>query len=131
VYNYIIILMEYIRSFVIGSSIPVVLIFYLVFFSIPIGIKKYTNEQYAIVAPVYFGLMNMTSLFVANLLGLSLRSRLLITSIVSIIYVLTFVKLNNLYVFTNNFQLVAYVSTIIIFHLMTFNVIIFGLEQSV
>jgi hypothetical protein len=121
--------MSYLKSFIIGSSLPTVLMFYFLFFSIPDSIKNYSNEQYALVAPLYFGFMNMLSLFVGNLIGLKLRSRLLMISIISIIYILASVKLNNVYKFENTFQWISYGTIIVIFHLMAYNVIIYSLEE--
>lgn len=118
----------YLQSFIVGSSLPVSLMFYFLFFSVPQNKKAYTNEQYAMVAPLYFGFMNMLSLFIGNFLGLQLKGRLLITSIISIIYVLSLVRLNSIYKFTD-LQWVVYALTIIVFHLMTYNVIIYGIES--
>ena len=55
--------MNSLRSFVIGSSLPVVVYFFLRVAKIPKDIRNYSYEQYTIIAPLYFGLMNMISLY--------------------------------------------------------------------
>ena len=56
--------MNSLRSFVIGSSLPVVVYFFLRVAKIPKDVRNYSYEQYTIIAPLYFGLMNMISLYV-------------------------------------------------------------------
>jgi hypothetical protein len=119
---------RYLRSFIIGASIPVVFLFYL-------GVmrshnKNYSYETYTLVAPIYFGFMNAISLYFSKKYNLTLRQRLLYTSVVSALVVVCLAKLFKTYTFSREEWLV-YVMKIIVFHIFTYNVIIYFLEKSV
>lgn len=121
--------MDYLKSFVIGSSFSVFIIFYLMVFNLSNNIKQYSNEKYAIIAPFYFGIMNVISLYIGKKFDLTLRERLLIISVTSIILVISYVKIFNVYNLTNS-EWNTYYLTIIITHLFAFNIIIYLLEKN-
>lgn len=119
---------EYLKSFIIGSSLPVYLHFYLKVMSIDNNIKNFSYENYTIVAPLYLGLMNTLSLFIGNQLGWNVRKRLFYTSIISAIIVCIFARLTNSYNIEGKEWLIYYIQ-IMIRHLLTYNIIIYLLEQ--
>lgn len=85
--------MGYLRSFVIGSSILVVLPHFLMIYYN----KHYRPERevsfdynaYSMIAPIYFGLMSMLALYLGRTFELDLRSRLFLISIISASFVIS------------------------------------------
>lgn len=118
--------MDYLKSFVIGSSFPVFIIFFISIFYIG-GKNSYTHEQYAILAPLYFGIMNMLSLYLSKKFDLELRSRLFITSIISIIFIICIATILNY----EKGKMAKYYLSIIILHLIAFNIILYTLEKNI
>lgn len=119
----------YLRSFVIGSSFPV---FVLWFISVSqVTNKTYSYELYSILNPLYFGLMNMLAYHLGKIYDWSLRKRLFIISIVSAAFVSTLTITNNPYGYKTIKQYVTYVEHILLWHFITYNVIIYWLEKHV
>jgi VanZ family protein len=119
---------DYLRAFVIGSS-------YLVFVShfLAVGTAdekqlNYTYKQYTFVAPVYLGLMNMISLFVANAYNLSRRMRYVVFGSVSPLIVSSFSYLFQTYTYSNE-KWITYFIGLFIKHFIIFNVIIYSLDK--
>jgi len=75
--------MKYLREFIIGSSFPVVALYY---YGAYYNTKKtYDYFQYSLVAPIWFGIWNILSLIIAERFKLSNRLRYFIVSILSVI----------------------------------------------
>ena len=124
---------KYLKSFVIGSSMPVFMNFFLSVQNIQNRDpqkSRYTYEQYTIVAPLYLGFMNMIALYVGNTFGLSLRQRLLVISLISAAFVAGLAKLNVSYQFTDR-EWLDYFAWILLKHLFTYNVLIYLLEVTI
>jgi hypothetical protein len=114
----------YLKSFVIGSSWFVFILFFLSVMKIKN--KNYSYELYTIIAPFYLGLMNMLSLYLANKYKLSLRQRFLLIGIISPLIVIIFAKLSNSYNYTSK-KWYEYYVYIIVKHMLIFNIIIYYL----
>lgn len=119
---------EYLRAFVIGSS-------YLVFFPhfLAVGMSdnkqlNYSYKEYTFVAPVYLGLINMISLYFANIYNLSRRMRYVIFGSISPILVSSFSLIFQTYNYTNE-RWIIYVIGLFIKHFLIFNIIIFSLDK--
>jgi len=121
---------NYLRSFVIGSSLPVFFLFFYKVAHISNTIKNYPYTQYSLIAPLYFGIMNAISLFIATRYSLTLRQRLLLIGAISPIIVISLAKIINSYNFTNE-EWIRYAIRVIIKHILVFNVIIYALEKNV
>jgi len=119
---------DYIKSFIIGSSLATFILPVLGTHLIDLSKRKYTDTQYLIIAPLYFGLANTISLFVAKQFNLSLNTRMLLSSLISIVVVLTFVKINKVYVFTSD-EWIKYYIGLVLLHLFVFNIVIYYLES--
>lgn len=121
---------EYLRSFVIGSSFPV---FFLWFLRVRnIKKKSWTYENYSLINPFYFGMMNMISLYLSKKykeLEWDLRKRLIVIGIISPLLVSTLTTIFNFYSFTNVSQYLMYYLKIFIWHFFTYNFIIYNLEN--
>jgi len=84
-------IMKYLREFIIGSSFPVVFLFFYYTYQ-HITSKddskykyKYSYLQYTMVAPLWFGIWNIISLKIAEKYRLSVRQRFLVVSFLSIL----------------------------------------------
>jgi hypothetical protein len=120
--------MRYLRSFVIGSSFPVFVIFFLVVMNISTNTKNYTYENYTLIAPIYLGVMNMLALYLANEFELSLRMRYIIIGIISPLVVIMFAYITHSYNF-NGEEWRKYAATLVVQHFLIFNIIVYGLEK--
>jgi len=116
--------MNYIKRFLIGSSFPVFIYFFLKVQTIPNSIKNYTYEQYTIIAPFYLGLMNVMAGF------LNKRYRYLLIGVISPTIVFLYAYMNKSYNFTNK-EWRNYFVRIYMTHLIIFNVIVKNLSQMV
>jgi len=126
--------MDYLRSFVIGSS---GLIVFQHFASITLqkeGVFTIPYKKYVLAAPIYYGLMNVLSLYIGKLFNLSLAERLFLISIISIIFI---VSLNYFYsrkrykpysVYDKNAWL-DYILRIAARHMISFNLIMYYFEK--
>ena len=77
---------DYIRSFIIGASLPVMIPYLLGLFILNDKYKNFSNkhfEGYVIVAPLYFGIMNTLFLYFSKRYDWTLQERLLYAGIVS------------------------------------------------
>ena len=120
--------MDYLKSFIIGSSLPVTISFLL-------GVmkskhKNYSYESYSLMAPIYFGLMNILALYLSKKYEWSLKQRLLYISILSAILVPSLAWFIQSYDM-NIYKWVKYVVRVMINHLITYNLIIYFLEQNI
>ena len=121
---------EYIRPFVIGSSFPVFIQFFANVMKIDDKIKNYSYEKYSILAPLYLGLMNVVSLYLAKQFDLDLRQRMLYIGIISGIMVCVIAKLTNSYNFTKR-EWICYFIRIITKHIFTYSTIVYLLESNI
>lgn len=119
---------KYLRAFVIGSS-------YLVFFPhfLAVGLSdqeqlNYSYKEYTFVAPIYLGLVNLLSLYFANLYNWSRRTRYVIFGSISPVIVILFANLAQTYNYTNK-QWVKYSIGLFLKHFFIFNVIIYSLDK--
>ena len=120
--------MNYLKSFIIGANILVVVLFYI---SVQLNKnKKYSFEQYAFIAPLYFGCMNIISTLIGNKYNISLRKRIFYTSLISPFLVLLFVIITKSYPFTTTKEWSIYFFRIFILHFVTWNVIIYNIEKN-
>jgi hypothetical protein len=122
--------MNYLRSFVIGSSFPVFLPFFLTVRLLLADIKNYDFENYAFVAPLYLGLMNMFSLFISTTFNLSLRHRFIFIGILSPLIVILVARILNSYDYTTD-QWNDYYGRIILKHFIIYNLVIYNLERMI
>jgi hypothetical protein len=118
---------KYLRSFVIGSSFPVFIIYFIAVQSITTP-KKYTFETYSIIAPLFLGTCNMLSLYISELYNIELRQRLLITSILLPLLVCLYAYFGKIYKFTN---WTNYFIIVLIIYIFVFNIIVYYLETHV
>src|SRR5260221_5037112 len=73
---------EYLRSFIIGSSWPAFVFFFYVVGKYDDIIKNYSYSSYTLVAPIFLGCLNMFGLFLSHQYHLERTNRFLITGII-------------------------------------------------
>src|SRR3989304_8714531 len=115
---------KYLRSFVIGSSFPVFLIFFLSVAFLSKDLRNYSYKTYTFLAPLYFGLMNILSLYLAQKYNLSLKQRLFYIWILSATIVSIFETLLKSYNL-DNYEWLKYYFIIFLYHFIAFNIVIY------
>ena len=114
---------DYLKSFIIGSSLPVFITFFLSVAKINNNIKNYSYKSYTIISPLYFGIVNMLSLYY-----LKNYDRFIFTGLISPLIVIIFAKSFNSYNFSFN-EWLYYSLKIIIKHFIIWNLVIRYLEK--
>jgi len=123
----------YLRSFIIGASLPVMAPYLIGLLILDDKYKNFSNkayEVYTIVAPLYFGLMNVLFLYFSKNFNWTLMERMIYAGIVSAVLVTTLVGLFNVYNYTP-IEWTRYHIRHMITHFLTFVVIIYLLEKYV
>ena len=116
---------NYLRDFIIGSSWPVFILFFLSVMNITA--KNYTYDFYTVVAPVYLGLMNVLANFLQEKYQLTSREKYWLIGIISPLTVIAIAYFGNAYPYTP-VQWDQYMVRIIFNHFLAFNVIIYHLD---
>lgn len=119
---------DYIKSFIIGSSLPVILPFHYAVQQIPETTTIIDKEAYPIQASLYFGSANVLSKLMGNYMGWDLKKRLFITCIFSIILIATNITIRNVYGFTSSWRWIQQYLLITIGHLYAYMFVIYQLE---
>lgn len=121
---------SYLRAFVIASGILVVFPHYLAVSTADERKLNYSYKQYSFVSPVYYGLMNMLSLFVALSFGLSRRQRYLLIGTISPLFVASLSYTFKTYTYEGN-EWIRYAVGLFIKHFLIWNVVVYLLDKYV
>nr|QBK87544.1 MAG: hypothetical protein LCMAC201_04550 [Marseillevirus LCMAC201] len=121
--------MDYIKSFVIGSSVLIVLPFYIAVMIIPE--RTFSLETYPIKVALYFGFMNILALLLGKLFNISLFKRLLLISFISVAIILGAITCNRAYIFESRKRWWLQYLLVVAGHFFTYLVIIYYLEKYV
>ena len=119
---------KYLKSFIIASSFPIFFTFFLKVASIDDSIKNYSYETYTIIAPLYFGIMNVLATILQNKTNLSKKDIYFYFGIVSPLIVITFAKLSKSYNFTKE-EWMKYSVRLFIKHFLIYRICIYFLEN--
>lgn len=122
--------MQYLRAFVIASSFLVFLPHFLAVANLDESRLNYTYKQYTFVAPVYYGLMNMLSLYVALRWGLTSRQRYVLIGTLSPLIVISFAYLLKTYDYQGT-EWVQYGAGLFLKHFLIWNVVVYSLNKFV
>ena len=82
--------MEYLKSFIIGSSGPVFFQYLALLALKEKNYYDYSFKTYSILCPLFFGIINVISTYFEKVFNLSLQTRLLYTSVISFLILLSF-----------------------------------------
>jgi len=121
---------NYLRAFVIASSIIVIFPHYLAVALADETKLNYTYKSYTFTAPIYYGLMNMLSLFLALSFQLSSRERYLLIGTISPLIVISFSYFFKTYKYEGN-QWIIYSIGLFIKHFLIWNIVVFLLDKYV
>ena len=120
--------MSYLKQFVIGSSY---IVFAPFFYAVQNNkFKTYEYYTYTLIAPVWFGLWNIISLILSNILKLNLKERFLLISILSSISIMLIATYGNAYKYTKE-EWIKYYLHIFIKYMIVWNLIIYNIEKNV
>ncbi len=114
--------MDITKQFIIGSNGLIAIMFYLIYFSIPNNIKTITNERYALLPPLYFGLMNIFMIGIKKYYQFDDITTVLIASFLSSFFIFVIVYFNKVYKIQNKEWFLYYV-VLFGLHLIAFSVI--------
>ena len=120
--------MKYLKELIVGSSVFI----YLHFLLSVQSVKKYTNysyEQYSLVVPLYFGILNVISAIYSQHFKLSTIQRFGSILIISYLITIISVTCNKSYNFTKN-QWIRYYITLFIMYCLSWS-IIYLIESSI
>jgi hypothetical protein len=121
---------NYFRAFVIGTSALVVFPHYFAVSTADKSKLNYTYEQYTFIAPLYYGLMNAISLYLAIVLSLSTRQRYLLIGSLSPLIVISFSYFMKTYTFTD-IEWTQYALGLFAKHFLNWNIVVFLLDKFV
>lgn len=118
------------QQFVIGSSIPVLLYFFLKVPTIPKTIRNYSFLEYSIIAPIFLGLMNVISKQIQDKYSMTNNMRFKVIGLISPLIVFTYALLTKVYNF-NDKEWLSYLFRIILTHFLIFNIIVKYIENNI
>jgi hypothetical protein len=121
---------SYLRAFVIASGILVVFPHYLAVATANEAKLNYSFKQYAFVAPVYYGLMNMLSLYLALTFQLGNRERYLLIGTVSPLIVISASYIFQTYTYTKE-EWTRYAVGLFLKHFLIWNIVVYLLDKYV
>ncbi len=121
--------MNILRHFIIGSSIIVLLSFYIMVYHYHPK-KNYSYFNYSIAAPIYLGFYNVIINLVGNHYNWSLKKRYFIFSIISWMTTITISTNLNSYNF-NSQEWLKYYFRLLIKYLILWNLIIIFIEKNI
>jgi hypothetical protein len=121
---------EYLRAFVIGSSFLVFLPYFFVVSRFKKSYFNYNYKFYTFLAPIFLGLMNVVSLFIANQFNLSKKNRYLLISILAPTLVMITVTFFNVYNYTFQRRISHYIQLYLLYFIV-WNFVVFNLYKYV
>jgi hypothetical protein len=122
--------MKYLRAFVIASSFLVFLPHFIAVAGLDETKINYTYKQYTFIAPLYYGVMNMISLYLALQFNLSNRQRYLLIGTISPLIVVLSAYLFKTYQY-DNIEWISYGIRLFIKHFLIWNLVIYHLNNQV
>jgi len=121
---------EYIRAFVIGSSFLVFLPFFYFVSQMNPKYMNYSYVSYTFVAPVFLGFANMFSLFLQNTFHLSKENRLLSISLLAPTMVFFYVIYSKAYNWSKK-EIIYYPIHLYILYFLVWNFVVYSLDSYV
>ena len=121
---------NYIKSFVIGSSWPV-----FIFYFLPVSqlrdIYNLSYKKYSIYAPLFLGLLNVLGLYLQNIYDWTHDQRFLCTGLIGAILVSILATLWKAYNFKTKQRWLLHYLTLLIYYYFIYNVIVKNLERAI
>jgi hypothetical protein len=120
--------MKYLRAFVIGSCMLVFLSHFLAVANLDEKKMNYTYKQYTFIAPLYYGIMNMISLYLSLKFNLSNRQRYLLIGTISPLIVISYSYLFKTYKYQGN-EWTKYAIGLFVKHFLIWNIIVYLINE--
>jgi len=131
---------DYLKAFIVGSSLPAFALFFIGFY----GNKKYISAQncvtktldiepyifYTVGAPLYMGLMSMLAVLISEQYRISIQQSFFIVSLLSPIIVSFLVTYCDIYTFSPR-RLKEQYLRLFVYHFMLYNLIIFTIYERI
>jgi len=128
--NIIIIMNEYLKSFVIGSSwFSFVIFFWAVYSYQQQNVINYKYDDYTFKAPLTLGLIAMVAKYIYLNTDLSLWKSLLLTSLCSSILTMIGITIFKAYSFKSQKRWFLQYLTILVGHTFTFTIVVYNIEK--
>tara|TARA_Y100000992_G_C21259673_1_gene490556 strand:+ start:43 stop:504 length:462 start_codon:yes stop_codon:yes gene_type:complete len=150
--------MKYLKEFIIGSSFPTFFIlfvfthdiiqkkkqtnpehleylkkkespFFLPFWNKISKYSYYTYYSYTLTLPIYFGILNIISLIIADHFKLSKRMRFVIIAIISSIIIMITTTIDNIYNWTTKREQIQYYINLFIGYMFLWNIIVYNIDK--
>lgn len=122
---------EYVLSFIIGSSILAYMLWIISLSRVDLEYYNFNGYLYYIIVPIYFGIMNVLSLYFSKKYKLSKLTRLIVTSVISSFIVINLVYRFKLYNWKDKTKKYKYPLMSLTGHFITYFIIIYILEEYV
>lgn len=123
---------SYLTAFIAGSSLPVFAMFFMAVANYKKeGIINFSYERYSLLAPFYFGMMSMFAIFLMRWMKISLQSAFFIVSIISVIFITSFIKYINVYKFKEQKMWNKQFVTVSLAHFFTYNIVIYLILKNI
>lgn len=120
---------EYLKAFIIGSSLPVFILFFIAVAKMERKKEaKYSYEYYTLIAPLYLGLLNMLGLSISKQYNLSRLYRFLITAIIGASIVAIFITVMDVYNFKSKNRWYEQYFWLFVTYIFVFVVIVNGID---
>jgi len=119
---------NYLKAFIIGSSIIILFPFFYIVSSISSKVRNYSYVDYTLFAPFFLGIVNVFLVFLNKKTVLSKRSLYLLVSILVPTIVASYAKLYNMYNLTNN-QWLSYAVSLYLLYFFIINILLFYLNS--
>lgn len=120
---------EYVLSFIIGSSILAYMLWVISLSRVDIKYYNFNGYIYYILIPIYFGTINVLSLYFSKKYKLSKLTRLIVTSVISSFIIINLVYRFKLYNWKDKTKKYRYPLLNLTGHLITYFIIIYILEE--
>ena len=121
---------EYLRAFVVGSSFFIIFPFFFIVSQFQKDKYNFEYVYYTFLAPIYLGLMNVFSLYIAKTYHMTKQLRFLYTSILSPTVILFIVYYFNIYNYTLN-EWIEHIIELYLFYFVIVNFVLFLLDKYV
>ena len=121
---------NYLRAFVIGSSFLVIFPHLFAVSRLDESKINYTYKQYSFIAPMYYGLMNALSLYIALTFELTNNLRYILIGSISPLIVIAFSYFNKTYTYEGA-EWVTYGIRLFLKHFLIWNIVVFLLDKYV
>ena len=91
--------------------------------------KFYTYFRYTLQVPLFFGILNIISLIIAEHFGLTLRNRFVVIGVISWLFMMVRQTINNIYNFKTIGRFIRYYIVMFILYMFIWNIVIYNLEK--